>query len=163
AIGTYRHAISQTLPALTRAAWRDKHDEIERLMPNIPEDRFVFALSKQDYEREFGAEYKKPNWFDRLLAFLFRLMPKIGPVKPLKVGAPTPGAERLFLASLTETRNQFRQSLEALRGGHLSLRNIDFDTGRPSAHGEYDLADQTYAKLLDTLADRRFERVSAPL
>src|SRR5262249_25965713 len=96
-------------------------------------------------------------------AFLFRLMPKIGPFKPLKFEAPTPGAERLFLASLTETRNQFRQSLEALRGGHLSLRNIDFDTGRPSAHGEYDLADQTYANPLDTLADRRFERVSAPL
>jgi hypothetical protein len=45
----------------------------------------------------------------------------------------------------------------------LSLRNIDFDTGRPSAHGEYELADETYAKLLDTLADRKFARVSLPL
>jgi hypothetical protein len=163
AIGSYRHAISETLPALTRAAWRDKHDDIERLMPNIPEDKFVFALSRGDYEREFGTDYKKPAWYDRVLAFIFRLLPKIGPLKPLKFEAPTPEAERLFVASLKATRDQFRRSLDEVRAGRLVLRDVDFDTGRPSAHGEYDLADETYAKLLDTLADRQFGGVSPAL
>ena len=41
--------------------------------------------------------------------------------------------------------------------------NTNFDTGRPSAHGEYGLADETYAKLLEELADRRFAGVSSSL
>jgi hypothetical protein len=163
AIGTYRHAISETIPAITRAAWRDKREEIEKLLPNIAEDRFVFALSRQQYEKAFGVDYKKPNWFDRFLVFVLRLLPKIGPLKPLKFEAPTANAESLFLASLTETRDRYRRSLEAVRAGRLQLPNTDFDTGRPSAHGEYELADETYAKLLDTLADRKFEGVSAAL
>src|SRR5262245_27102020 len=43
AIGTYRHAISETLPAITRAAWRDKREEIQKLIPDVVEDRFVYS------------------------------------------------------------------------------------------------------------------------
>ena len=47
AISTYRYAVSQIIPALTRAAWQDKHDEIATLTPNcrpriylqVPADR----------------------------------------------------------------------------------------------------------------------------
>ncbi len=43
------------------------------------------------------------------------------------------------------------------------LANTDLDTGRPSAHGEYELADRTYFELLERLADRRFENVPPEL
>ena len=33
AIGSYRHAISQTIPEITRIAWRDKREEIQKLNP----------------------------------------------------------------------------------------------------------------------------------
>jgi hypothetical protein len=163
AIGTYRHAISEVIPEITRVAWRDKQDEITRLMPGIERDRFVYALSRRDYDREFGTRYRKPGLFARVLAFLYRLLPKIGPLKPLSFAAPTPEAERLFLASLEQTRARYRGLLDAVAARRFSFANTDFDTGRPSAHGEYALADETYAELMNRLATRKFEHVPAAL
>jgi hypothetical protein len=44
AVATYRYAVSQIIPALTEAAWRDKHDEILALLPSIERSGFVFRL-----------------------------------------------------------------------------------------------------------------------
>src|SRR5439155_22583673 len=54
AIATYRRAVSELIPALTRAAWRDKRDEIARLVPNVTEGAFVYTYTRQQYERDFG-------------------------------------------------------------------------------------------------------------
>jgi hypothetical protein len=75
----------------------------------------------------------------------------------------SPEAERLFLESFTSTRERFRQSLDALRAGHLRLPNTDFDTGQATAWGEYSLADETYGELLDKLAHRQFADTPASL
>jgi Zinc dependent phospholipase C len=159
AIGTYRHAVSEVIPEITRVAWRDKQDEIMRLMPGIDQQRFMYVLTTEEYERQYGADYRKPGFFAKLLTFLYKLLPKIGPLKPLSFKAPTPQAEQLFRASLDRTRERYRAELIALRAGRLSLSNTDFDTGKPSAHGEYELADETYADLLKRLADRKFVNV----
>ena len=42
----------------------------------------------------------------------------------------------------------------------LDLPNMDFDTGRPTAAGEYSLADKTYAHLLDDLAKKHFDQLA---
>ena len=41
--------------------------------------------------------------------------------------------------------------------------NTNFDTGKPSAHGEYTLADETYAELLDRLTGHRLAGVPEAL
>jgi hypothetical protein len=81
-------------------------------------------------------------------------------LRPLKFETPNPTAERLFVESLKETRERYRASLRDVSAGRLRLANTDFDTGRPSAHGEYELADKTYAELLDRLAKRKFNNVT---
>jgi Zinc dependent phospholipase C len=159
AISTYRHAISQTIPQITKIAWRAKQEEIARLMPGIAREKFVFTLTRRQYEQEFGADYRKPGLFARFLGVLYRLLPKVGPLRPLSFKAPTPQTEALFLESLKETREQYRNDLAALSAGRLNLANTDFDTGKQSAHGEYELADETYAGLLDRLAGRKFADV----
>ena len=95
----------------------------------------------------------------RCLAFLYKLLPKVGPLRALQFKAPTPEAEALFLESLNDTRGRYRAALGSVGAGRINLVNTDFDTGRPSAHGEYALADDTYAELLDRLADRKFAGV----
>src|SRR3954470_19702919 len=45
AIGSYRHAISETIPEITRIAWRDKREAIQKLNPGAAEEKFVFNLS----------------------------------------------------------------------------------------------------------------------
>jgi hypothetical protein len=163
AISTYRRSVSELIPELTRAAWRSKKDEIARLTPGVKESAFIYTYTREQYEKDFGTGYKKPGWFSRLIAAFFKLLPKVGPLKPLSFKMPTPQAEALFSASFRDVRARYGAALDALGRGRLDLPNTDFDTGKPSAHGEYPLADETYAELIDRLSQRGFADVSAAL
>jgi hypothetical protein len=163
AISTYRHAISELIPEITRIAWRDKKEEIAKLTPAVKESGFIYTYSRRQYEQEFGATYQKPSLFMRFLAFIYKLLPKIGPLKPLSFKAPTPDAEAFFTTSLKETRSRYAGALEEVRERRLRLANTDFDTGKPSAYGEYSLSDETYCELLHRLADRHFAGVPPAL
>jgi hypothetical protein len=163
AIATYRHAVGTTIPEMTKVAWSKRRDQIAKVTPGMKRETFVFNLSRKQYDREFGPDYAKPHGFARFLAFVYRLVPKVGPFRSLGFSVPTPDAERLFLESFSATRERFRQSLDALRTAQLRLPNTDFDTGRPTARSEYSLADTTYDELLNKLAQRSFADVPAAL
>ena len=160
AIGTYRRAVSTTIPELTRIAWREKRKEIEQRTPGVTEQAFVFTMSRRDYEREFGDKYRKPGFFTRLLALVLKIVPKVGPMRPLAFEPLTPAADRLFLDSLTASRERYRTLLQELRDRRLRLTNTDFDTGRAPAASANRLADDTHADLLHRLARHKFQ--SAP-
>jgi hypothetical protein len=159
AIGSYRHAVSETIPEITRIAWRDKREEIEKLNPGAAQEKFVFNLSRQEYDQAYGTQYQKPSLLARVLAFFYKLLPKVGPLRPLQFKAPTKEAEALFLESFKGTRERFRAALDALGRGRLDLPNTDFDTGKLTAQGEYTLADDTYAELLKRLTGHRLSTV----
>ena len=163
AIGTYRHAVGTTLPDLTRLAWKHHREEIERATPGASEQSFVFMLTPRDYERQFGPTYRKPSFLARVLAFLARLLPKIGPLRPLAFEPLTVETERLFAESVQAAGGRYRAALEALGQGRLVLPNTDLDTGQPPARGVNRLADETYAKLLHELAGDHFLGASAAL
>ena len=162
AFGSYRHAISETIPQITRIAWRDKREEIEKLNPGAAEERFIFNLSREEFEQAYGTEYQKPGLLARFFAFLYKLLPKVGPLRPLQFKA-SKEAEALFLESFKDTRERYRTALEALGRGRLDLPNTDFDTGKPSRQGEYTLADETYAELLHRLSENHFADVPSVL
>jgi len=157
AIASYRHAIADLIPEITRAAWKAKKDEIAKLAPDATEQTFVYTFSSKDYEKEFGSDYQKPGFFTRVLVFFYRILPKIGPLKALKFKAPTPEAERLFNDSLADTRRRYAEALAAVGEGRLHLTNTNFDTGRPARPGEYTLADKTRQEL-----GERVERLAQP-
>ena len=163
AISTYRHSVAELIPHLTRTAWKSKKEEIARLTPGVKENAFIYTYTRQQYEREFGTGYQKPGWFARLLATFYKILPKIGPLKPLGFRTPTPEAEALFAASFRDARARYGAALDALGRGRLDLPNTDFDTGKRSVHGEYPLADETYAELVDRLAKRDFGGISPAL
>jgi hypothetical protein len=163
AIATYRHAVGTTIPEMTKVAWGRKREQILKVTPGMRRQQFVFNLSRRRYDKEFGSDYAKPHGFARFLAVVYNLVPKVGPFRSLSFSVPSPEAERLFLESFVSTRDRFRESLDALRAGRLHLPNTDFDTGRPTARGEYSLADDTYDDLLDKLADRQFANASPAL
>jgi hypothetical protein len=163
AIATYRHAVGTTIPEMTKVAWGKKRDQILKVTPTMQQKTFVFRLSRKEYDKEFGADYAKPHGFARFLGFVYTFLPKIGPFRSLSFSVPTPEAERLFLESFTNTRERFRDSLNASRAGDWHLPNTDLDTGHATARGEYSLADATYDDLLDKLTHRAFADVSPAL
>lgn len=50
-----------------------------------------------------------------------------------------------------------------MRAGKLALDNRDFDTGKPTAAGEYKLTDKAYATLLNKLTDHKFSDAAPAL
>jgi hypothetical protein len=162
-IATYRYAVSQIIPALTEAAWRDKHDEIVKLTPAIDRSAFVFSYPRTAFEQDYGRDYQKPGLFARFLGVLYRILPKIGPLKPLAFKAPTPAAAQLFARSFRDATARFRAEVNDLRDRAFEISNTNFDTGMPCRFGDYPLADETYGELLGRLADRKFQGTSAAL
>lgn len=147
AIGTFRHAAGKTIPNVTKIAWEKKQQQIQETTPGVVRRQFVLTLPRAAYEKEYGTDYRKAHGLMRILGWLYLLVPKIGPLRPLAFKVPTPEAEKLFLDSMTRTRERYRADLELLQAGRLKLPNIDLDTGKPSAPGEYKLADETVAAL----------------
>jgi len=147
AIGTYRHAVAGTIPDVTRIAWEKKQEQIQKVTPGAIRDRFVLTVSPGEYDQRYGTEYKKPGFFARMIGVLYKIVPKIGPLRPLSFKVPNEEAERLFLDSLARTRARYSAELTDLRAGRLRLPNLDFDTGKPITPGEYALADKTLAEL----------------
>jgi len=151
AIGTFRYAVSTTIPQMTQVAWQKKRDEIEKLIPTVQRNAFVYTYMRAQYEREFGTTYQRPGLFARFFVWVVRVLPKVGPFKPLAFKTPSPEAERLFTESFKTARERYRALLQNVRGDRIDLRNTDFDTGEPTRRGEYKLADETYAELVDRL------------
>ncbi|HUK89040.1 MAG TPA: zinc dependent phospholipase C family protein [Blastocatellia bacterium] len=183
ALGTYRHGASKTIPHLTKVAWELKRDQIEKLVPGITRRKFVYSFSRRRYEKEYGKNYQgrgvrgrargyeqrirqaahTPGFGAKILAIIFSIIPRIGPLQTLDFKPATPQTERLFLNSLNATRENYRHLLDEVAAGHLSLPDTDFDTGKPTSFGEYPLADRTYADLLARLQKERFKNATPEL
>jgi hypothetical protein len=90
-------------------------------------------------------------------------MPKIGPFKALAFKAPTAQTEELYFKSINTTVDQYRLFLKQVGAGTLELTNRDLDSGETTRAAEYSLADNSYAKLLARLAERKFDRTTPAL
>jgi hypothetical protein len=162
-IGTFRRSISKIIPKMTKAALIAHKKELARETPNFNKKKFLYNLSRAQYEREWGNQYQKPSFGTRVLAFFLKFVPKIGPFKALAFKMPPANAEDLYIKSVNETVEEYRRTLQAAAGDRLNLRNVDFDTGKPTRPGEYVLTDKAYARLLHELAEKKFSTVTPDL
>ncbi len=162
-LNSYRRDVSKLIPKATRIAWHLKKDEIKDDIPDATKKKFLFNLSRSNYEREWGKDYRKPNPGERFLAFLFKLIPKFGPLKILQFRTPTPQTEQMFEASFNATLDRYRECLTALREGQLDLPNANFDVGENTGPGKYRLNDEAHAELLDKLAENKFVGATAEI
>jgi hypothetical protein len=159
-LGSYRYDVSRLLPKATRVAWSLKKNDILKDQPGITKRKFLYNLSRASYQKNWGKQYQPPTFGERFLAFLVRILPKIGPLKVLQLKTPTPAAEKLFEASFNATMDRYRQLLSQAGAGQLDLPNDNFDTGAITGPGKYKLGDETQAKLLDGLAKQQFNGAS---
>ena len=151
AIGSYRRAVGTVLPAMTRVAWQIKKQEIRKDAPSVTRKTFLYNLSRSSYERDWGATYKRPGIRSKILAFLFRILPKVGPFRPLDFKRLTPETEKMYMASFNSTIDRYRELLSEQKAGSLQLRNDNLDVGEFTMAGKYRLTDSAYSRLLDKL------------
>lgn len=163
AIGSYRYAAHSAIPKATKIAWALKKDEIQRDIPGMTRKKFLYNLSRASYEKKWGKDYQRPGFGAKFLAFLIRILPKIGPLQVLTFRTPTPETENMFMASFNATLEDYKRLLDEQRDGHLKLSNNNLDTGSVTPPGNYFMTDTTYARLLDGLAKDHFKLISAEL
>jgi hypothetical protein len=163
AIGSYRFAISRMIPQMTQIALRTHKKDIMKETPNFAKKKFLYRLSRSEYEKEWGKDYTKPDFGTRVWSVILRYMPKIGPFRALAFNNPTARTEDMYFKSINTTVDQYRAFLEEVRTDSVVLPNRDLDSGNLTVATEYSLTDSTYAKLLSQLADRKFDHTSPEL
>ena len=155
ALRSYRTSVRSFIPAFTEAEIvLHRHQ-----FPAHPDDQayhiFAERVARTNYDRKWRP-YRGPGFKAHLLAILVFIIPKIGPLSDLAIKIPNRGTEELYLQSVNRTVDSFREALHQLAASEtpLVLANNDLDTGYPVKLGDYPLADQTYAQLLDRITSR---------
>lgn len=175
AIGSYRRAVSGLIPKMTTVALASYKDQIQKEDPNFDQKKFLYRLRRTEYEKDFGTQYVHPGFGARTLAFVFEILPKIGPLKVFKLKIPDAAEQDVYLKSINATVDKLNGYLtttvkapsNAQNATNLQLapdlQEIDLDTGKPSRFGEYRLADLSYAKLLDKLVNNPGQPMTADM
>ncbi len=163
AIGSYRWAIGRLIPQMTTVALELHKKQLASESPNFDKRKFLYRLSRADYEKTWGTNYQKPGFGTRFLAAILRIMPKIGPFKGLDFNDPTQKTEDLYIKSINKTFDDYKRLLQSAHLHSPELPNRDLDSGEPTRPAEYTLADDTYAKLVTQLAEKKFGQAGAGL
>jgi hypothetical protein len=162
-VSSYRFTVSQLIPELTQVALRTHKKDMMREEPTFSKQKFLYRLSRADYEKNWGKDYTKPGFGARVFSVFLYYMPKIGPLKAMAFKNPTPKTEEMYFKSINTSVDQYRTNLEELRTNTLQLSNMDLDTGKKTKAAEYPLTDDSYAELLAKLSERKFDHVSPEL
>jgi hypothetical protein len=150
-IGSYRRAVGTILPAMTRVAWQIRKQEIRKDAPSTTRKTFLYNLSRSSYKKNWGSTYREPGIRSKLLATVFRVLPKVGPWRPLSFKRLTPEIEKMYMESFNSTIARYRELLSEQNAGRLKLRNDNLDVGALTAAGKYTLTDAAYSQLLHKL------------
>jgi len=163
AVGTFRWTVKDMFPTITKTAWAMKKDEIVKTNPKATGSSFIYKMNRHTYYKEFGKEHTKPGFSAFILSVIIKIVPKIGPLKALQFKTPNAEAEKLFVESFDKETVHYKIYTDELRTKNLSLSNIDYDTGKKTAPGEYELADENYGTLLLMLRQENFKNVTPSL
>jgi hypothetical protein len=156
-IGSFRRSVSTLIPSLTKAAWNLKASDIRAAQPSQTRRQFEYRINKTQYHQTWGREYQKPNFFQQILSYLLRVLPKIGPNRTFAFKPPTPEAEKVFMESFNVTSQKYAEGLKNLTATKAALTNTDLDTGDPTKMGNYGKTDGTYAEWLKQLNKDNFK------
>ena len=156
AVNTYRYSVSGLIPRMTRVAAISYEKQMKQEDPSYARRKFIYRVKGSSYRNEYGREYRKPGPGTRMIAFFIRILPKVGPLKALKLHMPGAESQKEFLASINTVVDHYDAALKDLKQGpnssvSLDLPDNNLDTGERTSAGKYRLADFTYAKLLDQM------------
>jgi hypothetical protein len=163
AVGSFRYSVSTLIPHMTQVALRTHKKEIMSEVPNFQKQKFLYRLSRADYEKSWGKSYQRAGFGERFLSVILRFLPKVGPLKALDFNIPSAKTEDLYFTSINQTADKYGSVLNEVRSRALKLPDEDLDSGKPTSAGEYSLADEEYAKLLSKLADKKFDKTTPEL
>lgn len=163
AVSTFRWGVRDLFPELTHKAWRLDKARIKANTHKNTLYSFKYHMPKRMFKKEFGSDYKKPNFEARVVVFMIKILPKIGPLSKMRYKSPGPEGEKLFAASMDSVLHHYTIDLKLVSDNNLHLDNIDYDTGKPIAMYEYQLGDETYKDWLMSLQKQNFSNATTAI
>lgn len=159
-VETFRWIVANIFPTLTKAAWSAKKKTIKAKNNGTASKHFQYRMRRKQYDKQFGKGYQRPGVSAKILSLFIRALPKIGPLRALKFKAPTDESEKLFVKSFDTILVRYAINLKQLSKENIHPKDLDFDTGKPTANCEYSLANQTYIDWLFKLDADKCENVT---
>lgn len=160
AVETFRWIVANILPTITKAAWSEKKNTIEKKNNEPSSQHFYYKMRQKQYDKQYGKGYQRPGFSAKLLSLLIRVLPKVGPLRALKFKVPTPKSEKLFDESFDTVLLHYAANVNLLKMQDVHPQDLNFDTGKPTRDCAYNLADQTYSEWLLKLKDNQFNNVT---
>jgi hypothetical protein len=161
AVESFRWIVANIIPVITRAAWASHKSEILKIDSTATGKNFRIKMRQRVYNKQYGKGYRRPGFFPTVLSFFIRVLPKVGPLRSLKFKTPTAQAEKYFIQSLDTIIQQYSSHIKQLQHSSLNLKDLDYDTGSPTASCEYILADETYDMWLLKLKENKFTHITS--
>jgi hypothetical protein len=155
AVETFRFAVKQMIPELTKCAWKVRKSFITKINPLAEQAKYTEKMDRKSYNKEFGRPHLKSSFFSLVISIL----PKIGPLRRLKFKEPDEQAEKIFDKSFESIISHYSSTLKKLEEEKLKIDNVNFDSGKKTTPGEYRIADETYYKLLKKQKRKKFENL----
>jgi hypothetical protein len=153
AVLAYRWAFRGLIHEGTGIAWELYRAEIHELDPTMTPAGFVYDLSREDFEKEFGRIVAEPGYFARFVGFLAKLVPDVWPFERSILKPLPPPARARYDAALAHAVVRFRDAVERSTAERLQLPERNLDTAEPVVWGRYQPADEAYAALVEKLAE----------
>ena len=161
-IETFRFSVARVIPEMTQVAIASRKQHLQE-KDDAARQQFLYHLSRSDYERNFGSNYRKPGVFARILAFFLKLVPKFGPFKALGYKDPTPQTEDLYFRSMDNVVAQYHRLIHDVDAKDLQFPNRNLDTGELTRAAHYKLSDEAYDDLVRRLAKDHFSHLTPRL
>ena len=132
---------------MTQVALQTHKKDMMREIPSFAKQKFLYRLSRSDYEKEWGKDYRKPGVWLADPGGAHALHAEKGPLQGDGVQEPDSATEELYFKSINATVDQYRAFLEEVRTDSLVLPNCDLDDGKGTKAAEYSLTDDGLCKV----------------
>ncbi len=163
AVEVFRFLVANIFPLITKSAWALKSTDKLITEKTTTAKRFRYKMQVKQYNKEFGTGYKHPGFFPTVLSLFIHVLPKVGPTRALRFKVPTAQAEKYFDESFDTIMKHYTANIQQLKQPNITLKDKDFDTGKPTEDCEYSLADATYDIWLVQLEKDKFKNVTASI
>lgn len=108
AIATYRFSVSHIIPSMSKVALASYHKEIEQAHPGFDANKFEYRFNRTEFNKDYGVQYQQPGFGARMFGLLLRVLPKIGPLRALRVSIPNSDEQAVYMRSINETVDRFK-------------------------------------------------------
>ncbi len=159
----FRVSVKALIPQFVKIGWYQNRNKLAEKANQAYKAKELAGLQSNEFEKHF-ASHEEPGTSAMIMAMVFEVVPKVGPLSSLNFRLPTPEAESLFFKSFDHSVRTYEKGLVQLRSQpYLRLEAYNLDTGSPAQLQEYGLADDTHRRLLNQIARDDFSRTSAVL